>query len=320
MNTKSLVILGGVAAALVVAAVCVSSGAKGTGAKLNGKAIFPKLQISEVARVELGDKLKLVGGDGGWKVETYHNYPADRAKLAENLLKLSELKVGQVARGKKLEKPDTLVLKDASGKEVASLPLGEKHAKWGHGRYATFAGETVLVSDSLDAFGKDGKAWVETKIVDTPWISFNDIAEGVSEADLGFKTGVVAKVTIAGDTNRVATIGNFVKGGSDRYLKLDKSDWVYIVPGYSVDSLLPKPPPEKKDEAKKDDAKKPAEKPEATKSEAKKPEAAKPEAKKPEVKKPEVKKPEAKPAAKPAAKVESKPVEAPAAKPAKAAK
>ena len=246
MTMKQLVILGGVAAALVVAAVCVSSGAKGTGAKLNGKAIFPKLQISEVARVELGDKLRLVGGDAGWKVETYHNYPADRAKLSENLLKLSELKVGQVARGKKLEKPDTLVLKDASGKEVASLPLGEKHAKWGHGRYATFEGETVLVSDSLDAFGTDGKSWVETKIVDTPWISFNDIAEGVSEEDLGFATGVVAKVTIAGDTNRVATIGNKVKNGNDRYFKLDNSEWVYIVPEYSVDKLLPKPPPEEK--------------------------------------------------------------------------
>lgn len=310
MNTKSLAILGGVAAVLVVAALCISSGSKGSGAALNGKAIFPKLQISEIARIELGDKLKIAGGDGGWKVETYHNYPADHAKLTENLLKLSELKVGQVARGKKLDKPDTLVLKDASGKEIASLPLGDKHAKWGHGRYATFSGETVLVSDSLDAFGKDGKAWVETKIVDTPWISFNDIAEGVPEADLGFKTGVVAKVTIAGDTNRVATIGNVVKGGSDRYLKLDKSDWVYIVPNYSVDSLLPKPPPEKKEEVK--------EKVKVKKDEVKDEVKEKVKVKKEEVKdKVEVKKVEAKkPEAKPAAKIESKPVEVPAAKPA----
>ena len=233
-----------------LAALCLSSGSKPSGAKLNGKAIFPKLDISQVARVELGDKLKLASGEKGWTVETYHNYPADHAKLTENLLKLTELKVGQVSRGKKIENADVLTLKDASGKEVASLPLGEKHAKWGHGRYATFEGETVLVSDSLDAFGTDGKSWVETKIVDTPWVSFNDIAEGVSEEDLGFATGVVAKVTIAGDTNRVATIGNKVKNGSDRYFKLDNSEWVYIVPEYSVDKLLPKPPPEKKEEVK----------------------------------------------------------------------
>ena len=255
MTTKNLVVLVGAAAVLGGAAWCLSSGSKPSGAKLNGKAIFPKLEMSEVARVEFGDKLKLASSDKGWVVETYHNYPADHVKLTENLLKLTELKVGQVARGKKLESTDALTLKDASGKELASLQLGEKHAKWGHGRYATFAGETVLVSDSLDAFGSDGKSWVETKIVDTPWISFKDIAEGVSEEDLGFATGVVAKVTIAGDTNRVATIGNKVKDGSDRYFKLDNSEWVYIVPEYSVDNLLPKPPPEEKKEEVQEEAK-----------------------------------------------------------------
>ena len=255
MTTKNLVVLVGAAAVLGGAAWCLSSGSKPSGAKLNGKAIFPKIEMSEVARVELGDKLKLASSDKGWVVETYHNYPADHAKLTENLLKLTELKVGQVARGKKLESTDALTLRDASGKELAALQLGEKHAKWGHGRYATFSGETVLVSDSLDAFGADGKSWVETKIVDTPWISFNDIAEGVSEEDLGFATGVVAKVTIAGDTNRVATIGNKVKDGSDRYFKLDNSEWVYIVPEYSVDKLLPKPPPEEKKEEVKEEPK-----------------------------------------------------------------
>ena len=255
MTTKNLVVLVGAAAVLGGAAWCLSSGSKPSGAELNGKAIFPKIEMSEVARVELGDKLKLASSDKGWVVETYHNYPADHAKLTENLLKLTELKVGQVARGKKLESTDALTLKDVSGKELASLQLGEKHAKWGHGRYATFAGETVLVSDSLDAFGADGKSWVDTKIVDTPWISFNDIAEGVSEEELGFATGIVAKVTIAGDTNRVATIGNKVKDGSDRYFKLDNSEWVYIVPEYSVDKLLPKPPPEEKKEEVKEEPK-----------------------------------------------------------------
>ncbi len=276
MTTKQLAILLGAAAVLGGAALCLSSGSKPSGAKLNGKAIFPKLDISQVARVELGDKLKLASGEKGWTVETYHNYPADHAKLTENLLKLTELKVGQVSRGKKIENADVLTLKDASGKEVASLPLGEKHAKWGHGRYATFEGETVLVSDSLDAFGADGKSWVETKIVDTPWISFNDIVEGVSEEDLGFATGVVAKVTIAGDTNRVATIGNKVKDGSDRYFKLDNSEWVYIVPEYSVDKLLPKPPPQEKKEEVKEE---PKEEAKPTQEEAKSEEPAKEEPK-----------------------------------------
>ena len=76
MTTKQLAILLGAAAVLGGAALCLSSGSKPSGAKLNGKAIFPKLDISQVARVELGDKLKLASGEKGWTVETYHNYPA----------------------------------------------------------------------------------------------------------------------------------------------------------------------------------------------------------------------------------------------------
>ncbi len=280
MTSKQLVILVIAAGVFGVAAYLLSSGSKPSGAKLNGKAIFPDLAISDVARVEFGDKLTLASGDGGWTVETFHGYPADHAKLAENLLKLTELKVGQVVRGMKLESSDALVLKDAAGKAIASLTLGEKHAKWGHGRYAAFAGETVLVSDSLDAFDNGWRAWVDTKIVDTPRISFRDIAEGVPEEELGFATGVVAKVTIAGDTNRVATIGNVVKGGGDRYLKLDDSPWVFLVPDYSLESLLPKPPPEAEKEEE-PAAEKPAAEEPAKEQPAEEPAKAKPAAEKP---------------------------------------
>ena len=258
MTTKNLVTLVGVAVVLGGAAVFLGRGSKGSAPRLNGKVVFPDLSVSEIASVEFGDKLKIASGKDGWTVATYHNYPASREKITQNLLKLTELKVGQVARGKKLEKPTDLVVRGADGKELAKLPLGPKHAKWGHGRYAAFAGESVLLSDSLDAFDGNGKDWIETKIVDEPWISFNDLAdEKLTEAELGFKTGVVAKVTIAGDTNRVIRIGGIVKGGSDRYMKVDGSKWVYIVSSYSVDKFLPKPPP--KEETKKDESAKKAE-------------------------------------------------------------
>ena len=250
MSTKELIVLGAVAVVLGGAAYFLNGGAKSSSPKLNGKAVFPDLDVSAVAKVEVGDKLALAGDDKGWTVASLHGYPADRAKLTENLLKLKELKVGQVVRGKTLDGATNLVLRDGEGKELAALPLGERHAKWGHGRYATVKGETVLVSDTLDAFDGDGKSFVETKIVDTPYISFNDVVEGLSEEELGFATGVVAKVTIGGDTNRTVTVGNKVKDGSDRYLKLDQGDWIYKVSSYSVDSPLPKPPPaeEKKEE------------------------------------------------------------------------
>lgn len=275
MTNKNIYLLGCLAVISIGTACYLKSGSKSGSPKLNGRSIFPDLQVGEIASVTFGDKLKVVSGADGWVVESYHNYPVDRAKLSEELLKLTELKVGQVARGKKIEKPTDLVMRDAAGKELAKLSLGEKHAKWGHGRYALFEGAAVLVSDRLDAFDGDGKSLVETKIVDTPYISFNDVVENVPEAELGFATGVVAKVTIAGDTNRTVTVGNVVKGGSDRYLKLDQGKWIYKVPSYSVDSLLPKPPPaeEKKDEAKpepKKDEVKPEPKKDAAKAEAKK--------------------------------------------------
>lgn len=256
MTNKNLIVLAGVAVVLGGAAF-VLSGNKTSAPKLNGKAIFPALNAAEVAQIAVGDKLKLSATDEGWKIDSYFGYPADRAKIADNLLKLAELKVGQVARSKKLDKTDALVLSDASGKELAALPLGPRHDKWGRGRYATFAGETVLVSDNLDAFDGDAKRWLETKIVDEPWVSFNDVMDPKADAAAyGFATGVVAKVKIGSDTNRTATVGAAVKGGTDRYVKLDGADWVYTVPSYSVESLLPKKAEPKKAEPPKAEPKK----------------------------------------------------------------
>ncbi len=260
MKTKNLIILVIVAAVLGIAAVALNSGSKPATPRLNGKTVLPGLDISKVAKIECG-KLAISSGDQGWKVDSYQGYPAASEKLTENLLKLTELKVGQVARGKKLAKTTDLVLKDAKGGVVAALKLGEKHPKYGHGRYLAFEGETVLVSDALEVFDGDDKQWIETKIVDEPWISFNRLGNLKNEAEYGFKTGIVAKVTIAGNTNRVMTIGGVVKGGTDRYVKLDNSKWIYEVSSYSVDKFLPKPPPEPKQEPKKEPKKEAAKEP-----------------------------------------------------------
>lgn len=240
---KKFIVLGVIAAGLAGAAYFLGNGSKPSGSKLNGKLIFPGLDVSRIARIDCG-KLALASKDAGWVVESCQDYPADQAKLAENLMALTELKVGQTVRGKKIGNTTLLRLKDAEGKEVASLALGERHPKYGHGRYVDFDGETVLVANTLDAFDGEPNRWIETKIVDSPYISFTKLAEPeLGEEDFGFTTGVVKTVTIGGDTNRVMTIGNQVKGGSGRYVKLDNVNWVFEVPAYSVDKLLPKPEP-----------------------------------------------------------------------------
>ena len=304
MNTKSLISLAAVAVVLGGAAYYLQSGNKPAAAKLNGKAILSDLSVADVAKVELGQKLTLVSSADGWKVASLYGYPADREKIAENLMKLTDLKVGQVAHGRKLGVETAVVLKDASGKELASLKLGDKHSRkasgqaamyggsYPDGRYVAFAGETVLVKDTLDAFDGDVKQWCNTRIASVPsadvksvkyahgdelvelekgtnstwvlkglgpkeeldtsktysldsalsYLDFNSVANPkLTEAELGFKTGYVYTVTVKEGSNtvqHVATVGNRVKDGSDRYFKLDDGKWIFTISTYSAESMM----------------------------------------------------------------------------------
>ena len=181
MTSKNLNILIGVAVVLGAAAYFVGSGSKPSAPKLNGKAILPDLNAADVARIEIGGKLTLAAGDKGWVVESLHGYPASRDKIAENLLKLVDLKVGQVARGRSLGAETSVTLKDAAGKQLAELKLGDTHSRkptgqaamyggggYPDGRYVAFEGETVLVKDTLDAFDGDAKKWCDTRIASIP--------------------------------------------------------------------------------------------------------------------------------------------------------
>lgn len=248
MTTKKLGLLMGCAALLGGLAWGLGRGTRPATPELNGKKVLPDFRVADVARIEIGDvggagSLVIASGEGGWVLPTLQDYPADRAKIAENLLALGELKVGQVARGRTLQERTPVVLRDAAGSEVAKLMLGERHPRWGMGRYAEFQGQTVLFGEMLDAFDADPLRWCEPTIVESPRIRFSSIAEaGIADDVTGLSTGVTHTVTIAGDTNRVATIGNVLPGGTSRYLKLDgdAAKWVFVVPSYAVESLLPK--------------------------------------------------------------------------------
>lgn len=278
MADKKIAVAAAVAGAAIIAAWFAGKGAKTSSAAAPGENLVPDFDLAKVARLEVGTNTVLCATDKGWVARTMQDYPANRSKITENLLKLKELKAGQVVRGKTLKEKTIVKASDASGKELFSLVLGERHEKWGLGRYAEYKGQAVLTGESLDAFGDSVKSWCDTKIVDDPWISFNALApKDAADSVTGFSTGVVAKVTIAGDTNRTATVGTTVKGSTDRYLKIDGMEWTFIVPSYSVDKLLPKPPPEeKKDAAKKaEPAKKAAEPAKKPAAPAKKAEPAK---------------------------------------------
>ncbi len=338
MKTKNLVILAVVAVVLGGAAYFLQSGSRPAAAKLNGKTILPNLSVADVARVEVGGKLTLAASADGWKVASLHGYPADREKIAENLMKLAELKVGQVAHGRKIAAPIKVALKDKDGKALAELSIGDKHnrkatgqaAMYGgggypDGRYLAFDGETVLVKDTLDAFDGDVKQWCNTRIasisssdvkavrfshdkevvelekgtnstwtlkglgpkeeLDTSktysldsalsYLDFNSVADPkLTEKELGFSTGYVYTVTVKEGSNtvtHVATVGNKVKDGSDRYFKLDKGKWIFTISTYSAENMMKtrKDLVKAKTEPKKDDAKEAEPKPAEKKAEAK---------------------------------------------------
>ncbi len=180
MTSKNLVVLSAVAVVLGGVAYWTAAGRKMKAPSVVGKAVLPAFAVSDVARVEIGGakKVALAATDAGWTVETLFGYPADVAKIRENLLKLQDLKVGQLATGKAIASPTVVALKDAKGKALASVSLGDTHASkpkgqmaqfggggYPDGRYVLFDGKTpVLVKDALEAFDGDPKKWIDTRI------------------------------------------------------------------------------------------------------------------------------------------------------------
>ena len=240
MKAKKLGVMVGAAALLCCAAYFTGGGSGKESGRLNGKPVCPKLDVSSVARIEIGDRLVLAAGDDGWRAESQYGYPADRAKIAENLLSLAELKVGQAVRGRELGDTVAVILKDSAGREIERLLLGDRH----RGRYVGFEGGTVLVSDTLDAFDGDLRDWCDTRIKDFD-VSFTGLADpALSAEETGVSTGFVHSVTAKVGTNdvvRVARLGGSAPDGNGRYFKPDDGEWTFIIPSYAAERMTAEP-------------------------------------------------------------------------------
>ena len=181
MTSKKLVILAGAAAVVVgLAYLSGQRNAVRTPGALGAK-LFPKLDVSQVAAIEIarpeGQPFALAATDAGWTVDALHGFPADLAKLRENILKLADLKAGHEARGRKLDGAAAVRLKDASGAVLAELVLGEQHMRkpaddmggyggYPDGRYVSAdGGATVyLVDDPLAFLDGEAASWADAQI------------------------------------------------------------------------------------------------------------------------------------------------------------
>ncbi len=170
-----------------------------------GRALLPQLDLETVARLEIthtGAPLIIARGDDGWRVESLFGFPADVAKLRDNLLKIKELKIGDVARGMNIDTNATLVdIQSSAGKPLATLRLGKRyeHASSGGayggnagGRYLSVAGDpkVYLVKESLDDFDGDGKVWVDTQLLNVP-------STDIQTIELAAPTGTVVTLSRA---------------------------------------------------------------------------------------------------------------------------
>ena len=144
-----------------------------------GKKLLPNLALASVGRVEIarsGAPLVIVREDESWAITNLFGYPADVTKLQTALLKLTELKIGDVARGMNIDTNATLVdLQGASGRPLATLRLGSRPAATEPrpgvrpplGRYVSVAGDpqVYLVKEELSEFDGEPRDWANSQLL-----------------------------------------------------------------------------------------------------------------------------------------------------------
>ncbi len=229
MKPKNLIIL--VVVAVVLAGLAVlTKRDKGTATPdILGKAILPDLPVNDITRivVEAKDATTTVERvEGTWVATSKYGYPADFGKVRDALMKLSELKIGQVARlndeqrdALKVHPPaeenggTLLSLQDASGKTLGSLLLGETHERKSQGGPGSFGGypdgrfvstddgKTVyLVDETLSDVSTSTKDWLQTDLLN---VSGSEVMEvsitGPDRAPISLKRPEKGKTMELGD-------------------------------------------------------------------------------------------------------------------------
>jgi hypothetical protein len=139
-----------------------------------GKPLFDPAIVESAARIEFsenGKTIKLHRSDpGSWEVDSYHDLPADFAKLSTFVGNFTTARVERFVtanpdRLARLEFKDTHVtLADDAGKPLASLTLGKTAD--GGGRFVQFDSEKKAYLSRLSVwFDTDPKGWADAALV-----------------------------------------------------------------------------------------------------------------------------------------------------------
>lgn len=189
MKGKTFAILLLVAGLLVALALIRTGKDAGTTGLKMGEKLFADLPVNQVAEVTLADarnRTTLVKGETVWQVEERSGFPADFDQLRDTVVKLSRLKIGRsfagdsesLARLSLLPPSDPnasargtrVTLKDASGKMLADLVLGQARSKEDGGSGGQYLkktdGDTVFLVDASFRFLKTAPTeWLRKEIL-----------------------------------------------------------------------------------------------------------------------------------------------------------
>ncbi|MFA6962684.1 MAG: DUF4340 domain-containing protein [Opitutaceae bacterium] len=175
MKPKSLLIVVAVLAALSAALFFFK---RSTGSPTDdpraGQPLFDPAVVESASRIEFSENGKTIKlhrtAPGSWVVDSYHNLPADFAKLSTFVGNFTAAKVERFVtanpdRLARLEFKDTHVtLSDDAGKILASLALGKTAD--GGGRFIQFDSDKKAYLSRLSVwFDTDPKGWADAALI-----------------------------------------------------------------------------------------------------------------------------------------------------------
>ena len=183
MKLKSLIVTIAILAALSVVAFFARRPAPAASADTRvGRPLLDTAQAEKATAFKLTDQGKTVAlarnPDGSWRVSSFHDLPADFAKLTRLVGELSEAKLIRLVSSRadvisRLEFKDTTLTLLDGDKPLWSATLG-KNADTG-GRYVRFNDEQKAYLASLNTWlDADPKSWADTAL---PTLKADDIAK-----------------------------------------------------------------------------------------------------------------------------------------------
>lgn len=188
MTSKKLISLTAAATVLVAAAYFSANRNTVKTPQRLGQPVLNAMDLSRIAAIDIenetGETIALHSTEKGWVVDNLYGYPANITRIREAVLKLDQLKVGDLADTSRLgNTPGHVTLKDEAGTALAKLTLGTKRMRAPDEAMAAYGGgprpdgryiavdkdpSALLVSDALEVFDADAKHWIETQLTSIP--------------------------------------------------------------------------------------------------------------------------------------------------------